>query len=89
LPELAKKMNNRDGRLIHVIQKLKDALKTILALKEISDECESTYKMIVEEVQRSIDAYIDQISDEISQSDFNISNIDGIKNLEPLFKQIV
>ncbi len=89
LPELAQKMNKKDGRLVHVIQKLKDALKTFLELKDISSEFNKTYDDTAKDVKKSIDVYIDQILDEISQSESDISKADEIKNIEPLFKQIV
>jgi hypothetical protein len=41
-------MNKKDGRLIHDIQKLRDALKTILDLKDINPEFESTYTSTAE-----------------------------------------
>jgi len=45
--------------------------------------------MTADDVKKSIDIYIDQILDEISQSESDISKADEIKNIEPLFKQIV
>ncbi len=45
--------------------------------------------MTADDVKKSIDIYIDQILDEISQSESDISKTDEIKNIEPLFKQIV
>ena len=59
-------MSKKDGRLINTIYKLKDALKTIVELKEISEEFKITYESIASDVQTNIDTYIDQIEDEIS-----------------------
>jgi hypothetical protein len=44
-------MSKRDTRLNNSIYKLKDALKTIVELKEISDEFKITYESIAAEVQ--------------------------------------
>jgi hypothetical protein len=59
-------MSNRDGRLINSIYKLKEALKTILDLKDISDDFKVTYDSIAKEVETNIDSYIDIIEDEIA-----------------------
>ncbi len=79
-------MKKRDGRLIHEIQKLKEALKTILDLNNINPEFESTYASMAKKVEKSIDFYINEISEEISESESDFSNKDAIKNIEPLLK---
>ncbi len=84
LEELKKTMKKRGKNISWTLYQMKDVLQKLNELKEISEECNQYYNVIIESLKSTFEELKDLIQTKMGSYDCKFEDLNSLKELENL-----